>query len=287
MQRGRDAEAGDGIPVLVMRDSQTRSLFPHACAGKSTTREGYSSYIIARAVEDIDSVQKDVHLKTDQEPAMLAFQARVQRARKCRTIPTNSPKGDHQANGRAEKAVQVFQNMARRMRLAAESHLGIRIPHKHPILMWLIEWVGGAHNRFKAGRADGMTPRERAGWQSKSEVMEFGETVHFIPFQSESRADKFDAKLRAGVWLGLDSRTDESLVGTKYGVYRTATCKGLPEHQRWNPHNVLAMIGTPWDPTPNVEAEDGARVPNPVIVDAEAIPKDPEVPADVARRMYI
>ena len=121
---------------------------------------------------------------------MLAFQARVQRARKSRTTPVNSPKGDHQTNGRAEKAVQVFQNMARRMRLAAEAHLGIRIPHKHPMLMWLIEWVGGAHNRFKEGRDDGRTPRERAGWQSQSTVWEFGETVHFVPFQSESRADK-------------------------------------------------------------------------------------------------
>ena len=158
--KGREAESGDGIPVLVLRESQTRSLFSHACAGKSTTREGYSGYIIAKVVEDIDSVQKDVHLKTDQEPAMLALQARVQRARKCRTTPVNSPKGDHQANGRAEKAVQVFQNMARRMRLAAESHLGIRIPHKHPVLMWLIEWVGGAHNRFKEGRDDGKTPSE-------------------------------------------------------------------------------------------------------------------------------
>ena len=75
--KGREAEPGDGIPVLVIREIQTRTLFSHACAGKSTTREGYSSFIIAKAVEDIDSVQKDVHLKTDQEPAMLAFQARV------------------------------------------------------------------------------------------------------------------------------------------------------------------------------------------------------------------
>ena len=93
--KSREADAGDGIPVLVMRESQTRSIFSHACAGKSTTREGYSGYIIEKAIEDIDSDQKDVHLKTDREPAMLAFQARVQQGRKCRTTPTNSPKGIH------------------------------------------------------------------------------------------------------------------------------------------------------------------------------------------------
>jgi hypothetical protein len=161
--KSREADAGDGIPVLVMRESQTRSLFSHACAGKSTTREGYSGYIIENSIEDIDSVQKDVHLKTDQEPAMLAFQARVQQGRRCRTTPTNSPKGIHQANGRAEKAVQTFQNLARRLRLALEARIGARIPHRHPVLMWLIEWVGGAHNCFKEGRDDGRTLRDRAG----------------------------------------------------------------------------------------------------------------------------
>ena len=121
-----------------MRESQTRSLFSHACAGKSSSREGYSGYPIEKCVEDIDSMQKDIHLKTEQEPAMLVFQSRIQQARKRRTIPANSPKGDHQANGRAEKEEQAFQNIARRMSLAVESHLGVRYPHKHPVLMWLI-----------------------------------------------------------------------------------------------------------------------------------------------------
>ena len=76
--KGRDADTGDGIPVLVMRESQTRALFTQACAGKSTSKEGYSSWLIENCVEDIDGVQKDIHLKADQEPAMLAFQARIQ-----------------------------------------------------------------------------------------------------------------------------------------------------------------------------------------------------------------
>ena len=161
--KGRGADTRDGMPVLVMRESQTRALFSHACVGKSTSSEGYSGCLIEKCAEDIDSVQKDIHFKTDQQPAMLAFQARIQQARKSRTTPTNVPKGDHQANGQAKKGVQAFENMARRMRPAAESHLGVWLPHKHPVLMWLIERVGGARNSFKDGRDDGKTPRERAG----------------------------------------------------------------------------------------------------------------------------
>ena len=45
-------------------------------------------------------------------------------------------------------------------------------------------------------------------------VLEFGETVQFIPFRTEARADKFDAKVREGVWLGLDNRTDDNIIGS-------------------------------------------------------------------------
>ena len=106
--------------------------------------------------------------------------------------------------------------------------MGVRPSHKHPVLIGLFEWVGGAHSRFKDGHDDGRTPRERAGWQTQSLVMEFGEVVQFIPFRAESRADKFDTKLREGVWLGLDSRTDENIVGTNSGICRAATIRVSP-----------------------------------------------------------
>ena len=158
--------------------------------------------------------------------------------------------------------------MAKEMRLALESHLGVRLPHKHPVLMRLIEWIRGAHNRFNDGRDDGTTPRERAGWQTQSLVMEFGQLMQFVPFRAEARADKVDAKLREGVWLGLDSRTDENMIGTSYGIYRGGTIKGVLEGKRWNATSALEVIGMPWDPTPH-HAEDGARVPNAGAADAE------------------
>ena len=108
--------------------------------------------------------------------------------------------------------------------------------------------VRESHNRLKDGRDDGKTPRERAGWQTQSLVMEFGEVVQFIPFRAEARADKFDAKLREGVWLGLDSRTDENIIGTIYGIYRAATIKGVPEDKRLDSAKALAVVGMPWDP---------------------------------------
>ena len=43
----------------------------------------------------------------------------------------------------------------------------------------------------------------------------------------------------------------------------------------------------PWDPPPNFDAEDSARLTNAETADAKVIPKDPEVPESVARLMYI
>ena len=117
--------------------------------------------------------------------------------------------------------------------------------------------------------------------------MEFGYVVQFIPSMAKSKAERFNAEFREGVWLGLDSRTVENIIGTSYGTYRAATIKRVPEDKRWDSAKVFAVIGMPWKPTLNVDAEDGARVPNPEAADAEVIPKDPEVPESVARRMHI
>ena len=111
--------------------------------------------------------------------------------------------------------------------------------------------------------------------------------MQFIPFETESRTDRVDVKLRECVCLGLDGRTDENIVGTNYGVYRAATIKGVSEDKRWDSAKVFAVIGMPWDPTPNVDAEDGARVLNSEAADAEIIPKDPEMPESIVRKMFI
>ena len=76
-------------------------------------------------------------------------------------------------------------------------------------------------------------------------------------------------------------------MGTGYGIHRTAAVKGVPEDKRWCAAKVLEVVGVPWDPTPNIDAEDGARLPNPDAVEAEVVPRDPEVPESIARRMNV
>ena len=76
----------------------------------------------------------------------------------------------------------------------------------------------------------------------------------------------------------MDNRTDENTIGTSYGIYRAGTIKGVPEDRRLSATKALEVIGMPWDPTPNVDTEDGALVPNAGAADGEVIPKNPEFP---------
>ena len=60
---------------------------------------------------------KDVRLqlKYDQEPAIVNLQAAVQKIRP-NTIPTNSPVGESESNGRVENAIRRVQEKERTLR---------------------------------------------------------------------------------------------------------------------------------------------------------------------------
>ena len=49
---------------------------------------------------------------------------------------------------------------------------------------------------------------------------------------------------------------------------------------------VLSVVGMPWDPTPNGDADDGARLPNPDAVEAHVVPKYPEVPESIKSGVF-
>ena len=71
----------------------------------------------------------DVVLKSDGEPAMLAVQKAIGRARRHSTIPENSPAYTPQANGVAERAVQEVTAQLRCLKLGLESR--IKVPVRH------------------------------------------------------------------------------------------------------------------------------------------------------------
>ena len=81
-------------------------------------------------------------------------------------------------------------------------------------------------------------------------MLEFGESVHFIPVSDYKAVPKAEARGKIGVWIGVDDETDEHLIGTTDGVYVSRTVRRRPADVRWDPALIKSMKGLPWQPYP-------------------------------------
>ena len=248
--------------------------------GKSTANEPYSRYVVDAVIKDLKSLdRKKCILKSDQEPAMLALQERVRQLR-CgeeeQTILENSPVAESQSNGVIEKGIQEVESQARTLMCALEERLRAVIPWNSPVGAWLIEYAAVLLNLYREGK-DKMVPMERLrGEKHDRPIAEFGERVHYLPLGSGSTF--LDARFIEGIWMGMDLRTGEVLIGTPSGVVKARSVRRRIEEERWNAQEVLAVRGTPWEPTPGVDPDllptavrrpptEGDRAPAPPVVE--------------------
>ena len=76
-------------------------------------------------------------------------------------------------------------------------------------------------------------------------MADFGECVWYLPALSAGR-DKFDARWRDGVWLGIRLESGESIVGASEGVAKARGFGGRPENGgRWGKEMFDEFKGAP------------------------------------------
>mgnify|MGYP003336159420 FL=1 len=127
-------------------------------------------------------------------------------------VPESSAVGESQSNGRAENALQQFEDLARTLKAALEARLGKKVPLDHPVTLWLVEHTASIMNcHFVAEH--GKTPYEFVhGKRSKGRTAEFGEKVlYHVPKKLRS---KMNLRWRTGVFLGTAPSSNEAYVGT-------------------------------------------------------------------------
>ena len=56
-------------------------------------------------------------------------------------------------------------------------------------------------------------------------------------------------KFERGVWLGVNQRRGEDLIGTPDGVLKASVVKSVPEEERWNKDDIMNMKGALVQPT--------------------------------------
>ena len=269
------------LTILVARDSKTGGT----CSTAVESKGGGCAWGVKRIANFVDGLgYGKIIFKSDNENSIVDVWNAVRIARTAQTIPENSPKGESQANGIAERAVQDVEGVLRTLKAALERRLGIRLKASDFIMPWMVEHCGTLINRCRVG-VDGMTAYERIkGKPNTKKMLEFGESVLHMSVKSkkDKAKDKLNPRFEHGIWLGVHSRSNEDIIGTDQGVLRACTVKKLPDDERWNSERVLKLRGVPWCPREEPEVADEAREPQ-----DHGDADDEEAEAPQIKRLYI
>ena len=286
------AEDASATAILVVRDAATKSTFAHGTPGKAINAKEYGIHTIRRLLKDFDELgYKKLIPKGDKKASIRALQERIKEAWSGEIILENSPVSSSQSNGVVEKAVQDVEGMVRTCIIALEARLKEKIQTDLPVMQWLIEHSADLIDRFRRGRTDGKTARERRkGKEENPWMAEFGESVHYLPLDRDRGAcNEMDPKFLPGVWLGLERGTNEAKIGTTSGVIRARTVRRRPEEERWSAQAIRSTRGVPWEPVPGATSKDvstAAIVPEAPDKDAVIVEMPAPEPAS-SRRLKI
>ena len=283
-----DEDDEASVPCFVVRDHRTRLTFAHALQGKATN-ETYGGFLIKSVVADIARMgYRRVRFRTDQEPACLALQSRVKEQSDIEIVLQNSPVGESQSNGAAEKAVQDIEDQVRCLKDALEERIHDKIPRESTVLPWMVEHAAWLYDHIHEGK-DGYTAAERENGYTKKnlpDIVEFGEQVMYKPLAtSGGKVENLAARFFDGVFLGVEPRTGELRIGTTSGVIKARSIRRKLEEERWSSTALQHLRGTPWEPTPGTQAAQGDTVAGDP--GDKALPRAPEEhtePGHVARR---
>ena len=167
-----------------------------------------------------------------------------------RTSPEKTPVGDSQSNGMIENSNKFVEAQARTLLCSLSRKIGQRVAGDWDIFPWAIIHPGTLINRFHVPRGrDGKTAYELIkGRKSKREMLEFGKSVHFIPGSDYKAIPKAEPRGKIGTWIGIGDDTDEHLVATAEGIFKTRTVRRRPADVRWDASAINTIRGLPWTP---------------------------------------
>jgi hypothetical protein len=213
-------------PTLVMVDSESKAIFAHAAMAKGAVDD-----VCRQVVDNLDTLgYKDIVFKSDQEPAILSLGELIKASWNGNMALECSPVGESQSNGMIERAIQTWEGQVRTMKDALETRIGTAIPPDHPLLTWLLQHAAALQRRCTVG-GDGRTPQQRIkGRSSTRPTAEFGERVWYRPVKI---GDSLQVVMKEGYYIGVQDRSDESLIGTKEGPIKVRDVRRRPDDEKW------------------------------------------------------
>ncbi|CAE7377600.1 unnamed protein product, partial [Symbiodinium necroappetens] len=108
----------------------------------------------------------------------------------------------------------------------------------------------------------------------------FGEVVDY----RRRAKSKLDARWQEGVYLGLRLSSSEKIIGTPSGILVVQSIRRKPEDKQFSLELLMAVIGTPWQPTPEgVSAANADVLPDPIPMEPLSRLAQPSVREENAR----
>ena len=110
----------------------------------------YAARKVMELISECGDKDRDVIVKTDQEPAIKSLVDDVCMARTgARTIRELALMNSKGSNGIVERAVQSVEQPARTLKSALDEWMAVKIDTLHPVLTWLCEYAGLLLNRLE------------------------------------------------------------------------------------------------------------------------------------------
>ena len=241
-------EAQGVLPMLAVKSHESRMTFAHVVERKEPVDS-----TVRRLVADLDWLGlRKLVFKSDQETSILALKQAVRES-----MPTvgfvmeECPVEEHQPNGTIEVTVREIQNQVRVTKSELEERMKCEVPSRHPVLAFLVEHAERLMPRCQVGRVGRTAYELHAGKPYRRQLVEFGERVYFMPIRpGGARQAKLDPKWQDGAFIGIRDRSDEMLIMTLSGVYKTRNVRRRPELELWDFEFLTTLKGTPWNANP-------------------------------------
>ena len=271
----KDSPATD-LPVLCGRDRQSKTVWSSPVPCKGVEDHPHGSKRLKEWLEETG--YRRVILKSDQEPAIVSVINAVKNGWAGELIPESASKESHEkSNGAAEVTVKQIHGLARSVKEQLEDKAKVKLPQKHPVLAWLIKYVGVLISLFAKG-PDGFTPYFRLkGKHWRVPLPLYGECVEF---KVQTR-HKLESRWAPGVYLGIRRKTSEKLVGTADTIYVVQSIRRKPQDEAWDGDLLMSIKGTPW--LPNPKEGESKDLPLPIVLVPE-VPEEPAGPAEAYDR---
>jgi hypothetical protein len=164
-----------------------------------------------------------------------------------------TPIGWKQASGSVGSAQQTLFGQVRTLTLQIKNDYTLDIPVTSIVYPWLVKHAQWTINHFLQ-HADGKTSFERRWSRPYTHaVCRFLETVLF---KKNTKTAKGSPSWIEGLWVGRDTESNEHLILTSEGAWKTRNVRRLPPSGQANKELAQSVTGLPWNPTSNKKDAD-------------------------------